>query len=60
MKPCNRVIDVRTTASADEPERLLNAPYEDGYYSEKIVLTGLPDGIGARGFFKLRVKLERH
>ncbi len=58
MKPKIRVVDVPVTATASEAELLLNAPFEDGYYSDKIVLTGLPEGIGARGFFKLRVNPE--
>jgi hypothetical protein len=59
MKLRIRVIDIPTTATADEAERLLNEPYAEGYYSDKLVLNGLPEGIGARAFFRLRVKPER-
>jgi hypothetical protein len=60
MKLRIKVVDVPATATAEEAERLLNAPYADGYYSDKLIITGLPDGIGARAFYKLRVKPERY
>jgi len=49
----------RQTATAQEAEELLNAPYADGYYSDKPVSLGLPDGVGARAFYRLRMKPER-
>jgi hypothetical protein len=55
MKLKIRVIDIPVTATAEEAERLLNALYDDGYYEERLVQNGLPEGIGARAFFKLRV-----
>jgi hypothetical protein len=53
-----RVVDVPVSAPADEAERLLNAPFDEGFYLEKTVQTGLPEGIGTRGFFKLRMRGE--
>jgi hypothetical protein len=58
MKPKIRVIDIPTTATAEEAERLLNGPCADGYYSDKIV-TGLPDSVWARAIFKLRANPEK-
>lgn len=58
MKPKIRVVDVPSNAPAEEVERLLNGPCEDGYYSDKIVFSGLPEGVGVRGYFKLRMKAE--
>jgi hypothetical protein len=59
MKLRIKIVDVPATATGEEAERLLNAPYAEGYYSDKLVFPGLPEGIGARAFFKLRVKPER-
>lgn len=58
-KPKIRVVDVAIGATAAEVETLLNAPCEDGYYASAIFNTGLPEGIGTRAFYKLRVKPER-
>jgi hypothetical protein len=59
MKPRIRVIDIPTTATAEEAERLLNGPCADGYYSDKILTTGLPDSVWARAIFKLRANPEK-
>jgi hypothetical protein len=60
MKPRIRVIDIPTTATAEEAETLLNGPCADGYYSDKIITnTPLPDGVWARAIFKLRANPER-
>jgi hypothetical protein len=56
MKLNIRVIDIPVNTTAEEAERLLNAPYDDGYYQERLVQNGLPEGIGARAFYKLRIK----
>ncbi len=58
MKLRIRVVDVPTTAVAEEVEQMLNAPYEDGYYLDRIVQTGIPEGVGTRGLFRLRMKSE--
>jgi hypothetical protein len=58
MKPRILVVDIPVTASAEEATKLLNAPYEDGYYSDRLVLSGLPEGVGTRAFFRLRTKPE--
>jgi hypothetical protein len=60
MKLRIRVVDIPATATAEEAERLLNEPYAEGYYSDKLVLVGLPEGTGARAFYRLRIKPERH
>jgi hypothetical protein len=51
------VVDIPSDATAEETEALLNAPYSTGYYLDKLIFTW--PGVGARGFFKLRVKPER-
>ena len=58
MKLKIRVVDIPITSSAAEAEALLNGPCDDGYYPGAIVSLGLPEGVGARAFFKLRVKPE--
>lgn len=58
-KPRIRVVDVPVTATAAEVEALVNAPYADGYYSDHMVVSNLPEGVGSRFFYKLRVKPER-
>lgn len=58
MKPKIRVVDIPVTATAAEAEALLNGPCEDGYYPGAIFNLGLPEGVGTRAFFKLRVKPE--
>jgi hypothetical protein len=59
MKVHIRVVDIPTTATAAEAEQLLNAPYAEGYYADRLSQLGLPDGVGIRAFFRLRVKPER-
>jgi hypothetical protein len=59
MKSKIRVVDIPTTATAAEAEALLNGPHDDGYYNTRIIQTGLPEGIGTRAFYTLRVKSER-
>jgi hypothetical protein len=54
MKKKIRVVDIPTGVGAEELEALLNSICEDGYYSSKLVQTGLPEGIGMRAFFTLR------
>ena len=50
------VVDVPESATAEEAEQLLNAPYANGYYLDK--LTFVWPGIGARGFYRLRSRPE--
>ena len=50
------VVDIPEEATTEEAEQLLNQPYVDGYYLDKLTFTWT--GIGARGFFRLRVKPE--
>ena len=52
-----RVIDIPNDATAEQAEGLLNAPYEDGFYLDKLIFTW--SGVGARAFYKLRVKPEK-
>jgi hypothetical protein len=49
-----KVIDIPEGATAEEAERLLNEPYQSGYYLDKLIFTC--SGVGARGFYRLRVK----
>ena len=58
MKLRIRVIDVPANATAGQAEALLNAPYQDGFYLDKLIQLGLPDGVGTRGFFRLRMRPE--
>ena len=52
-----RVVDVPSTSSASEAETTLNAACEgEAYYLDKIVFSGLPEGVGARAFYRLRVR----
>lgn len=51
------VVDVPSDATAEQTEELLNAPYAQGYYLDKLTF-GWP-GAGARGFFRLRAKPEK-
>ena len=51
------VVDVPRGATAEEAEQLLNAPYDEGYYLDRL-FDGFAEGI-VRGFYKLRVKPER-
>ena len=51
------VVDIPADATAEETERLLNEPYASGYYLDKLAI-GWP-GVGARAFFRLRVKPEK-
>ena len=50
-----KVVDVPSTATAEEAEAILNALNPDEYYLDKIVLTGIPEGVGARAFYRMRV-----
>ena len=58
MKLRIRVVDIPITATAAQAEVLLNGPYAEGYYSERPIQTGLPEGTGTRAFYKLRAKSE--
>lgn len=51
-----RVVDVPLDATAEQAEQLLNAPYEDGFYLDKLIVTW--PGVGARAFFKRRVRQD--
>jgi hypothetical protein len=59
MKARIRVVDVPITATAEEVERLLNAPYEEGYYTYSQAHLNLPEGVTMRAFYKLRVQPEK-
>jgi hypothetical protein len=51
------IVDVPPDATADQAESLLNAPYESGYYLDKLTFGW--DGVGARAFYRLHVKPEK-
>ncbi len=51
------VVDIPTDATAEEAERLLNAPYSEGFYLDKLIFTW--PGVGARAFYRWRVKSEK-
>ena len=59
-KPRIRVVDLLPTATAGEAEALLNAPCDDGYYLNRLVQTGIPEGVGIRAIYALRLKPERY
>lgn len=54
-KPMFRVVDVPLTATADEMEKLLNGPAEDGYTLQSLSLSW--QGVGARAVFRLPARL---
>lgn len=58
MKPKMRVVDIPAGVTAEVAEQLLNAPCDDGYYQFNMTHSGLPDGVTARVFYRLRVKPE--
>lgn len=51
-----KVVDVPENATAQETEDLLNAPYSEGFYLDKLIFTW--PGVACRAFYKLRVKQE--
>jgi hypothetical protein len=51
------VVDVPESATTEEAEQLLNAPYDRNYYLDKLTFTWA--GIGARAFYRLRSKPEK-
>lgn len=54
MKKIILVIDVPASATAEEAEQILNKPFEEGYYLERLQPKG--GDLSARAFFKLRTK----
>jgi hypothetical protein len=50
-----RVIDISKSASAEQAEEMLNAPYEEGFYMTTMYISPA-EGMWLRAFFKLRVK----
>lgn len=48
------VIDIPEKTTAEEAERMLNEPYQNNYYLDRIL--PWPHGVGARAFFRLRLR----
>lgn len=53
-----RVVDVPEGATAEDAERLLNAPYEDGFYLMQITAgsNACVQGTAYRAFYKRRTR----
>lgn len=54
-KPTFKVVDIPANATAEEMEKLLNGPSEDGYTLQS--LTSSWENVGARAVFRLPARL---